>query len=115
MEIITKALNREYWNYDIEIDDEDIDEDIKIFSFDFYPNPAKDFITIDYTLYVDASISIELYNSSGQMIKLIVPQQKQVFGDYCVQTSVLDLGTGTYLIKVTSGEQVESKQLIMNH
>jgi hypothetical protein len=124
LEIITKALNREYWNYDIDLDnlddeeqylDDDLDDDITIFSFEFYPNPAKDFITVDYTLFIDASISIELYNSAGQMIKLILPQQKLAFGDYCLETSVSDLSTGTYYIKVSSCHQVETKQLIINN
>jgi len=35
-------------------------------------------------------------------------------GTYSVQTSVADLGASTYIVKVTSGGQIESKQLIIN-
>ena len=50
----------------------------------------------------------------GQRVKLIVPQLNQKAGTYSVQTSVADLPTGTYAVKITSGKQVESKQLIIN-
>lgn len=51
----------------------------------------------------------------GQRAKQIVPQQNQKTGTYSVQTSVANLGTGTYIVKVTSGNQIESKQLIINY
>ena len=89
-------------------------EESKTFSFSIYPNPTNGFVTVDYTLNIDAPILIELYNLFGQRLKLIVPQQNQKAGDYSVQASVSDLGTGTYIIRVTFGEQTESKQLIIN-
>jgi hypothetical protein len=85
------------------------------FSFSLFPNPTTGFVTIDYTLHVDSPINIELYNLMGQRIKLITSQQKQRSGTYKVQTSVADLGSGTYIVKVTGGNQVESKQLIINN
>ena len=85
------------------------------FSFSIFPNPASDFVTIDYTLHVDAPICIELYSMFGQRLKLIVPQQNQTAGQYSAQMSVADLNAGTYMVKATSGKQFESKQLLVNH
>ena len=85
------------------------------FSFSLFPNPTNGFVTIDYSIFVDAPLSIELYNVYGQRVKLIVPSQNKKAGQYSVQTSVSDLGTGTFVVKVTSGSQVESKQLIVNN
>ena len=67
-----------------------------------------------YTMYVDAPVCIELYNMFGQRMKSIVPQQNQKTGTYSVQVSVGDLGAGAFIVKVTSGNQVESKQLVVN-
>lgn len=103
---------QEYENHD---SGNDFQEESKNFSFSIFPNPASGFVTVDYTLHVDAPICIELYNMFGQRIKLILPQQNQKSGNYSVQTSVADLGTGTYYIRVSSGSQIESKQLIINH
>ena len=50
----------------------------------------------------------------GQKVKLVTPKQNQKAGTYSVQTSVANLGTGTYIVKVTSDNQVESKQLVVN-
>ena len=66
-------------------------------------------------LNVDASISIELYNLFGQKQKIILPQQNKSAGTYVIQISVGDLSAGTYIVKASSGKQVESKQLIINH
>jgi len=84
------------------------------FLFSITPNPANEFITVDYNLYIDTSISIELFDMSGQKIKTILPKQNLKSGLYSKQTSVSDLITGTYLVKVTTENQTESKQLIIN-
>ena len=84
------------------------------FSFTIFPNPTNGFVTINYTLFVDVPVCIELYNMYGQRMKLIVPQQNQKAGTYSVQTAVADLGAGTYIVKATSGGQVEGKQLVIN-
>ena len=90
------------------------DELAKNFSFSLFPNPASGFVTVDYTMFVDAPVSIGLYNMFGQMVKLIVPQQNQKAGTYSVQISVGDLGAGTYILNVSSGNQSEAKQLVIN-
>ena len=67
-----------------------------------------------YTLYIDATISIELYDTFGKKVKVIAPKQNQKAGTYSVQTSVSDLIVGTYIIKMSDGSQTESKQLVIN-
>jgi len=95
---------------------DDVHEDeIKNFSFVIYPNPTSGFVTINYTLHVNAPVSMELYNMFGQMIKLMLPQQIHEAGDYSIQTSVADLIAGTYFVRVSSGNQIETKQVIINH
>ena len=99
-------------NNDTVIDTQE--NETKTFSFSIFPNPTNGFVTVEYTLHVNTQICIELYNMFGQRMKLILPQQNQTSGDYSVQTSVSGLPVGIYLIRVTSGNQVESKQLIIN-
>jgi hypothetical protein len=93
----------------------DENDDFKNVSFSLFPNPTSGFFTVDYTLNIDAPICFELFNMFGQRIKLITPQQNQKAGTYSVQVSVGDLGTGSYVVKATSGNHVVSKQLIINH
>jgi len=83
-------------------------------SFSIFPNPATTHFTVDYTLYTDASVSIELFNTFGRRVKLIAPKQNQRAGTYSIDSSLAELGTGAYIVKVTAGNQVESKQLIIN-
>ena len=89
-------------------------EGAKNFSFSLFPNPTSGMVTVDYTMHVDAKICIEIYNTYGQRVKLLVPQQNKKTGTYSVQTSVADLGIGTYIVKVTSNNQFVNKQLVIN-
>ena len=63
----------------------------------------------------DAPICIELFNMFGQRVKMILPKQNKIADVYSVQTSVSDLSVGIYIVKVTSGNQIENKQLIVNN
>ena len=84
------------------------------FSFTIYPNPANGgSLTVDYTIYTDASICIELYNMMGQRLKVFLQRQNKTQGAYSVQATIADLNSGTYIVKATSGNQVESKQLVI--
>ncbi len=88
----------------------------KNFSFSLYPNPATSgFVTIDYSMNVNAPIGMELYSSTfGQKMKVLLPVQNQNAGSYSIQASVSGLTPGTYIVRVSSGNQVESKQLIIS-
>ena len=46
-------------------------DDTKNFSFTIFPNPTGDFVTVNYSLYDNAPIGIELFNLFGQRIKVI--------------------------------------------
>ena len=85
-----------------------------IFSVSLFPNPASaGVVTIDYTMHTDAPICIELYNSFGQKLQTPVPQQNRIAGSYSVQTSLAGLTPGAYIVKATSGNRIESKQLVI--
>ena len=84
------------------------------FSFSMFPNPANaGVVTVEYTMHIDAPICIELYNTFGQKLKVLVLQQNQQAGNYSIQTSVADLNAGAYIVRAVSGNQIESKQLII--
>jgi len=84
-------------------------------SLSLFPNPTSGFTTVEYTLHVDAPICIELYSMFGQRVKLITPKQNQMAGTYSAQTSVVDLNSGTYIVRATSGSEVVSEHLIVKH
>jgi len=117
LSIITRALNREFMDVEHdEIATERTSEDCgcRNFSFSISPNPANDIVTIDYTLYADAPIGVNLYNMFGQRVKEILPQQTQMAGHYSIQASISNLATGTYFIRITSGRQSETLQLVIS-
>ena len=108
----TSEYNENTQEFDIANDSRE--DEPENFSFVIYPSPASESVTVNYTLHVSAPISIGMYNIFGQMMKLILLQQTQDAGDYSVQTSVSNLESGTYFIKVSSANQAETKQVIIN-
>lgn len=86
------------------------------FSFSLFPNPASSgsVVTIDYTMHVDAPVAIELYSSMGKKVRQVLPNQHRQAGSYSVQASLAGLLVGPYVVRVTSGNHVESKHLLVN-
>ena len=85
------------------------------FSFTLFPNPTSSgFVTVDYIMYTDAPILIELYSAMGQRLRVLLPNQSQKAGAHSVHASVAGINPGAYLVRAVSGNQVESKQLVIN-
>ena len=77
--------------------------DIRVF-----PNPANDFVKIEFEGLIDREIKIELINSDGKI----------VFNSGTIKNSKLEINTsnfprGVYFIKGTFGESVISSKLIL--
>lgn len=68
-------------------------------SLKIYPNPAKDFLTIDNTGNIE---KVEIYSATGQLVQ--TAKDKKV--------NVSALAKGNYLVKVTTGNVVSSEKFI---
>lgn len=84
-----------------------ISEDLMI---NVFPNPARDFITIDWNdLSIHSPAVIEVINSIGQVEqRLIIDHNNQT------QVPVYHLPKGIYFLKITIGEEQIIKQFIKN-
>jgi uncharacterized coiled-coil protein SlyX len=90
-------------------------QEVRNFSFSMFPNPTSNgsIVTIDYTMHVDAAISIDLHNQMGQLVRQLLPKQRRQVGSYSVQTPISGLNVGVYVVRMVSGNHVESKQLLV--
>jgi len=80
-----------------------------------YPNPARDKLTIDYDLQEDASITIDLYNPVGQLIRTIYSGQDQS-GSRKIDIKLNELPAGIYMLKFIfngKSKQTENRKLII--
>jgi len=88
------------------IDEETIGEET-IF---VYPNPAKEFINVEFSGLNDENISIEITDVFGKLVqKEISKNENQMFN-----LNVSSLAAGYYVLKISSGHSVIQKKIIIS-
>lgn len=66
-----------------------------------YPNPAKDMVTADFELAQKATVRISVIDMMGKVVKTL-PAQELNAGSYQVPTSVSELASGVYTMKIAT-------------
>lgn len=77
-----------------------------------YPNPATDVVNIRYSLEKAEDAEIVILEELGRMIRA-VKHENSVVGDQIEQVNISDLAPGVYYVRLTAGEIVETKGLIV--
>ena len=72
-------------------------------SFSFYPNPVKDVLNLSYSQNIS---KVQVINLLGQEVKSVSMNATQA------QIDMENLPTGTYLVKVTSDNQVKTIKVV---
>ena len=70
-----------------------------------YPNPAKDLVTLAYTLENDAKLSFELYNMVGQLVS-VQGQSNYNRGSYSTTLNTAQLSNGLYFVSIKDENKV---------
>jgi uncharacterized repeat protein (TIGR01451 family) len=71
-------------------------------SFDIYPNPVRNDISIRYELKQATWIAIDLYNVIGQKVKILQKNTFYTEGGYLIEHDVKDLEAGIYQVALTT-------------
>ncbi len=77
-----------------------------------YPNPFNPATTIKYSVPVTGQVKISVYNSMGQLVKVLV-NEVQTSGTYNVSFNGSDLASGVYLYRLEAGNYLETKKMIL--
>jgi hypothetical protein len=67
-----------------------------------YPNPASEFVMLQFNSIVEGSANIQILNSTGQMVKSSSVTLAKGFNQ--LQISMSDVRPGMYLLKINHGE-----------
>ncbi len=80
--------------------------------FEAYPNPFSSYFMIRFTLANPESVTIDLFDMSGQKVRTVA-DQKYLPGGQEITVNAQDLGAGLYYCKITAGNFNETKKLIL--
>lgn len=77
-----------------------------------YPNPFNPSTTIDYTIGKSGHVKLEILNSLGQVVAILV-NEVQSAGSKRVNFVAAYLPSGVYFYKLTAGEFIETKKMLL--
>ena len=81
------------------------------FNYNFYPNPVKDKLYIEYMLEEDAKISIALYDMEGKLI-FSLPERNIQYGLYNETIDCHALAQGNYILRFSVNNQVINEKIL---
>lgn len=77
-----------------------------------YPNPFNPSSNIRFGLPESGEVRLEVYNMLGQRVATLVDQRMQA-GWHTVTFDASTLSTGTYIYRITSGDFVQTKKMML--
>jgi uncharacterized surface protein with fasciclin (FAS1) repeats len=78
-----------------------------------YPNPAREFVNVEYEVLQPSGIKLEMYDMLGKQVRMI-DQGFAYEGSYSAELPVSDLEAGMYILIINTGEsQIANKVRIV--
>jgi hypothetical protein len=77
-----------------------------------YPNPFNPETSISYALPVDSRVKLSVFNALGQEVAQLVDGEKPA-GVHSVKWNASGLASGLYFYRITAGDFVQTKRLIL--
>lgn len=77
-----------------------------------YPNPFNPSTTINFSVPVEAFVTLDVYNAIGQKVASLVNEAKSA-GNYKVDFNASNLTSGIYFYKINAGNFTETKKMIL--
>jgi bacillolysin len=81
------------------------------FKTSIYPNPAEDQFHLSYTLTNSNKVEITLVNAMGQTVQTLL-SDSQGPGIHDFDFSIANLNSGSYLLKIMSGEECSISKIV---
>ena len=95
---------------DIQVMNQNIPKEIKLEPN--YPNPFNPSTMIRFTLPKPSEVKIEVYNTSGQRVEILI-NQRMAAGTHKVEFTAQNLSSGVYFYRIEAGEFQDVKKMIL--
>ncbi|WP_460610416.1 glycosyl hydrolase 53 family protein [Hymenobacter terrigena] len=82
------------------------------FTAQLFPNPATGARTVALVLDRDETVQLTLYTLTGQLVRTLTPAQRLTRGAHQILTEQTGIAPGTYLLKISHGDQVAMHQYV---
>jgi hypothetical protein len=118
LNLIISQLNFDVWRDSIQIDIISAIEDAhnnlpKKFALDQnYPNPFNPATKINYELPITNYVNLSIFNLLGELVTTLV-DRKQNAGYHQVEWDATGMASGVYYYKITTGEFVDVKKMVL--
>jgi hypothetical protein len=77
-----------------------------------YPNPFNPSTEITFAVPVASPVRLEVFDVLGRHVSTLVNELKQV-GEHSVSFDASNLATGMYVYRLTAGDQVLAKKMMI--
>ncbi|MBC7387917.1 MAG: T9SS type A sorting domain-containing protein, partial [Opitutaceae bacterium] len=81
--------------------------------FSLYPNPATNFVLLNFGTAHSALLEMEILDSNGKRVKRISKPTSISAGNYVQEIDVSDLKAGIYFVKLTTNGKPVTRKLIV--
>ena len=81
--------------------------------FSLYPNPATNYVLLNYGVAHNATVETEILDANGKKVKRINKPASLSFGNYVQEIDVTDLKSGVYFVKITTNNNSVLRKLVV--
>jgi len=81
-------------------------------SLRLYPNPVVDITSLNYTLPVNAKVTVNIFDLNGRMVKSIELSQ-QYAGIHQTNVDCSSLNRGTYIMQIVAGKESSTTKFVV--
>lgn len=75
------------------------------------PNPAADVVSLTYTLFDDAVVTLDVLNIKGEVVQTLLAETNRAEGEYTLSASVRSLPSGSYLLRLRANGAAVNQRL----
>ncbi len=77
-----------------------------------FPNPAKNYVNINYSLKIESNVAILIYSAEMKLIKQI-EYRKKAIGKHTEEIDTRQLNSGVYFVKIQRGNDLQTRKIVI--